>query len=508
MMKKIFVVFFVFFIFSFSSNEAENMQIYGITNPPHNTVTFFKKNNTNNSTSKNSLLYLRRVLVLGDSHMVGKFAEHLHSNLHQVDFFDIMSIAIGGAGTRNFTNTMRNYCCGYVIRRSQDQIASANPIQVQRIESGGGKTDEIVGKRFHGKLKNVLSYFDPHIVIIALGNNVINDHSTLINLIKKSNNETQIIWLGPILKQNTQRQLGSITEVTGYYDIQLIRSDDIVGDANVRSIHFYGRTLEIWAKTVVERMTPYIQTNFPQVTTQPKTHQIKRIFPGLLSYPEDAIIENLIQKQTPIAQTLSTILNDEYHFSHKFLLRQYGDYNLKEKAPDYVVDIDGNTYKTIIIGNQCWMADNLRTTRFNNGTPIPKMDYHTAAFSEENPIYRTNPPTTKTNLIHSGLLYSWNAINNQNNVCPKGWHVPDIADWEYIADYMDNIYEFINGSTSITYNEQFLDIQNTHYTWWTSDQVEDNTNSAWVRTIDRSKSQFYYINKQKNMALPIRCVMD
>lgn len=103
-----------------------------------------------------------------------------------------------------------------------------------------------------------------------------------------------------------------------------------------------------------------------------------------------------------------------------------------------VQDIDGNTYKTIKIGTQVWMIQNLRTTRYNNGTLIPKVENNTAWASLTTPAYcwYNNDSTMNAKLL--GALYNYYTVADTNgmNVCPTGWDVPTDAEWTVLSDYL------------------------------------------------------------------------
>jgi uncharacterized protein (TIGR02145 family) len=93
-----------------------------------------------------------------------------------------------------------------------------------------------------------------------------------------------------------------------------------------------------------------------------------------------------------------------------------------------ITDIDGNVYQTIIIGNQTWMAENLKVTHFRNGDSIsnPKDIYdwisiNKAAFS----IY--NDLNSNSNVY--GKLYNYYAVTDERGICPNGWHIPDTTEW-------------------------------------------------------------------------------
>ena len=107
-----------------------------------------------------------------------------------------------------------------------------------------------------------------------------------------------------------------------------------------------------------------------------------------------------------------------------------------------VSDTDGNTYKTIQIGTQTWMAENLRTIKFNDGTPLVKMPLVDNSFSSLPGYswYNDDPATYKTAY---GALYNWQTIdarlNGSKNVCPAGWHVPDDAAWDTLTAYLGGL---------------------------------------------------------------------
>lgn len=93
-----------------------------------------------------------------------------------------------------------------------------------------------------------------------------------------------------------------------------------------------------------------------------------------------------------------------------------------------VTDIDGNVYQVVTIGNQCWMTQNLRTTRFNNGQAIPQVIDNavwTSTSSAASASYNNN---IANDIVH-GKLYNWYAVGSTNGLCPQGWHVPSDDEW-------------------------------------------------------------------------------
>jgi uncharacterized protein (TIGR02145 family) len=97
-------------------------------------------------------------------------------------------------------------------------------------------------------------------------------------------------------------------------------------------------------------------------------------------------------------------------------------------------DIDGNVYDTVIIGTQVWMKQNLRTTRYNDGTAIPTglsdLDWRTATTAAY-AIYDNDA----ANDITYGKLYNWYAVGT-GKLAPAGWHIPTDAEWTTLTDYL------------------------------------------------------------------------
>ncbi len=106
-----------------------------------------------------------------------------------------------------------------------------------------------------------------------------------------------------------------------------------------------------------------------------------------------------------------------------------------------VSDIENNTYKTIEIGTQTWMAENLKTTKFNNGTSIPLSTYSSEFLITTDPEY-CNFNNDEGDSGPLGKLYNWYVIEEQN-VCPSGWHVATTSDWDILDEYVTQNYMFV-----------------------------------------------------------------
>ena len=99
-----------------------------------------------------------------------------------------------------------------------------------------------------------------------------------------------------------------------------------------------------------------------------------------------------------------------------------------------ISDLDGNVYKTVQIGTQVWMAENLKTTKYNNGTAIPNISDSIAWKNLTTGAYcwYNNSVVNKSNY---GSLYNYYAVNT-GNVCPSGWHVPSNEEWDILITFL------------------------------------------------------------------------
>ncbi len=117
-----------------------------------------------------------------------------------------------------------------------------------------------------------------------------------------------------------------------------------------------------------------------------------------------------------------------------------------------VTDYDGNQYNTVLIGEQCWMAENLKTTKFANGSSISYGIYSDAWDVQyprisETVSYRYYPNNSSGNVSTYGYLYNWPAVmhgasssstnpSNVQGICPTGWHLPSEAEWTQLTSYL------------------------------------------------------------------------
>ncbi len=104
---------------------------------------------------------------------------------------------------------------------------------------------------------------------------------------------------------------------------------------------------------------------------------------------------------------------------------------------DTMNDQEGNFYRTIKIGNQTWMAENLRTTIYRNGDPITEgKDNSAKDYLNSGVYYNYNNTENVDSLTTYGLLYNWYAVSYRSNLAPAGWHIPTQAEWAILYTYL------------------------------------------------------------------------
>jgi uncharacterized protein (TIGR02145 family) len=100
-----------------------------------------------------------------------------------------------------------------------------------------------------------------------------------------------------------------------------------------------------------------------------------------------------------------------------------------------LTDIDGNVYKTIKIGDQWWMAENLKVTHYQNGEAIPNVTDSTQWSNLYSGAY-CNYANDITHVATYGRLYNWYAVYDSRNIAPSGWHVPTNDEWKQLEMYL------------------------------------------------------------------------
>lgn len=203
---------------------------------------------------------------------------------------------------------------------------------------------------------------------------------------------------------------------------------------------------------------------------------------------------------------------------------------LKPIYGEDIKDIEGNSYHTVIIDSQVWMAENLRTSRYNNGDtiattypanknimfdPIQKYQWAYKGDSSYDTIY--------------GRLYTWYAITDSRQVCPTGYHIPNKSEWDQLTTFLGGPYEAgskIKETDTIHWLAPNSDATNEvgftalpggsrgylgdfgglrkGVAFWCSDTVDSQ--QAWVKFI--SQEFFVFNPDHKSDGLSVRCLKN
>ena len=141
-----------------------------------------------------------------------------------------------------------------------------------------------------------------------------------------------------------------------------------------------------------------------------------------------------------------------------------------------VSDVDGNTYKTIVIGTPTWMAENLKTTKYNDSTGIPLVTNNSVWANDTTPVYCNYNNTTNPDTINTyGRLYNWYTVNT-GNLCPTGWHVPNEGDWDTLILKLDSSALLWDPDSSIAGGK----LKETGTNHWNSPNTGANNNSKFT----------------------------
>ena len=199
-----------------------------------------------------------------------------------------------------------------------------------------------------------------------------------------------------------------------------------------------------------------------------------------------------------------------------------------------ITDVENNTYKTVYIGTQQWMGENLKVSKYNDGTDIPYVtDIAQWSILTTGALgYYNNDLANNTKY---GKLYNWYAVspstNGNKNVCPTGWHVPTDAEWTVLTDYLGgasvagskmkevsttswstdntdatNTSLFTGLPGGYRYENGSYDWVGTYGSWWSSTVYK--VDSAWAHSLRRFNGIVNRYYPVKSNGLSIRCLKD
>ena len=200
--------------------------------------------------------------------------------------------------------------------------------------------------------------------------------------------------------------------------------------------------------------------------------------------------------------------------------------------PTTVTDIDGNVYHTVTIGTQVWMVENLKTTKYRNGDPIPNVTDNLNWSNLTTGAY-CNYNNNSNNSTTYGRLYNWYAVNDNRNIAPTGWHIPSDAEWDILKTFLGdpntaggklketgtshwlspntgatNEYNFtgLPGEWRSNVDGSFSPLGGCNGYWWSG--TEKDASSSWFRNVNYNAATIYIFYTHKASAASVRCVKD
>ncbi len=212
--------------------------------------------------------------------------------------------------------------------------------------------------------------------------------------------------------------------------------------------------------------------------------------------------------------------------------------NIVGKNGNGVTDIDGNNYKTVIIGNQEWMAENLKVTRYNDASSISNVTNDTEWQNINYGAWSIYNNDNNYNATY-GKLYNFYAVNSSSNlnVCPTGWHVPSDNEWTILTDYLggDTVAggkmkevgiehwksPNVNATNSSLFNGIPSGFRGSGYNgsvdksyyalgvysyWWSS--TMDSSNIGWLRGISNENASIIRFKLYGFLGFSIRCLRN
>jgi uncharacterized protein (TIGR02145 family) len=191
-----------------------------------------------------------------------------------------------------------------------------------------------------------------------------------------------------------------------------------------------------------------------------------------------------------------------------------------------VTDSDGNAYRTIRIGGQCWMAENLRTDRYRDGSIIPNVTQSGQWAVLTSGAWSHYENRTTYQVGANGKLYNWHATSDPRQLCPAGWRMPTDAEWNLMNQVLGEEAGHRlkatsgwngggNGSNSSGFNATSAGMRSaqgqfrftgTGTGFWTSSQNDAST--ARARVLGNASRALGRSNDAKNAGYSVRCVMD
>lgn len=326
----------------------------------------------------------------------------------------------------------------------------------------------------------------------------------------------------------------------------------------VDSITHITSTTAITHGTMINKRIDTILRSGLTYGTNPNLTIRNRYFP----WPsKKTVFKNHLTDLTPmttyyVRPYMTTCKDTLYGKVQQFKTKRTPTVTVTAKPSTPVTDVDGNTYNTIQIENQVWMAENLRVTHYPNGDPIPMIKGNRAWAALKNTstddayaYFYNAKENGRMGILYTyaaAIAYDWTKdLGNNQGICPKGWHVPSDSEWKVLelnlgmsientevkevnklkwrgtneGDKLKATNQWVlnakaNNSSGFSalptgvrygYNGMF-DGAGVLTTWWT--RSEATVTSAYTRTLSNTKAKIYRYNYARSYGFCVRCVKN
>jgi uncharacterized protein (TIGR02145 family) len=213
-----------------------------------------------------------------------------------------------------------------------------------------------------------------------------------------------------------------------------------------------------------------------------------------------------------------------------FIILSSGCTKEEPKPPDPVIDVEGNIYKTVKIGTQVWMAENLRTSKYNDGTDItltPGSGQWNNLFSAGYCWYDNDEPAFKE--LYGALYNGYSVVSGK--LCPDGWHIPDKQEWlvlrEFLGDSIkaggkmkeagsanwqspnkgaDNSSGFTAVAAGIRYFEGTFSSDKSYTSMWSA--TETSQGELWCTSLYFADATLSLNQRSKKYGFSVRCIKE
>jgi uncharacterized protein (TIGR02145 family) len=192
-----------------------------------------------------------------------------------------------------------------------------------------------------------------------------------------------------------------------------------------------------------------------------------------------------------------------------------------------ISDNERNTYNTVLIGTQCWTKENLKVTKYNDGTSIPDETANTSGWAFLATGARAEYVFGGVSGVGTfGYLYNWYAVNDLRKLCPAGWHVPTDAEWTTLTNFIgtnpgtklkknSNLWLINTGTDDYGFSAlpggsrngvgSFSDIRNIALFL---SATENDSSSVWLHNLPGSDGNVYRDYYSKSFGAYVRCLRD